>query len=84
MVRVWLLIKEEELLGDKGCGNHCMLHTNTDVVFPNVHTYTHSNIHKHTGGSSGTALATALKAAKDLKPGQRCVVVLPDSIRNYL
>ena len=38
----------------------------------------------HAGGSSGSALATALKAAKDLKPGQRCVVVLPDSIRNYL
>ena len=47
-------------------------------------THTHSHIHKHTGGSSGAALATALKAAKDLKPGQRCVVVLPDSIRNYL
>lgn len=36
------------------------------------------------GGSSGTALAVALKAAKDLKKGQKCVVVLPDGIRNYM
>jgi len=36
------------------------------------------------GGSSGAALSVALKAAKDLKAGQRCVVILPDSIRNYL
>lgn len=36
------------------------------------------------GGSSGTALGVALKAAKSLKAGQRCVVVLPDGIRNYM
>ena len=36
------------------------------------------------GGSSGSALAAAIKAAKTLKAGQRCVVLLPDSIRNYL
>eukprot|EP00163_Fabomonas_tropica_P033766 TRINITY_DN9063_c0_g1_i1.p1 TRINITY_DN9063_c0_g1~~TRINITY_DN9063_c0_g1_i1.p1 ORF type:complete len:548 (-),score=199.62 TRINITY_DN9063_c0_g1_i1:1541-3076(-) len=36
------------------------------------------------GGSSGTALYGALQAAKDLKKGQTCVIVLPDSIRNYL
>lgn len=36
------------------------------------------------GGSSGTALFAALQAAKDLKKHQKCVVVLPDSIRNYL
>lgn len=36
------------------------------------------------GGSSGTALAVALKAAKDLKKGQKCVVLLPDGIRNYM
>jgi len=37
------------------------------------------------GGSSGSALSGALKWAKELlKPGQRCVVILPDSIRNYL
>lgn len=36
------------------------------------------------GGSSGSALAGALEAAKDLRPDQRVVVVLPDGIRNYM
>lgn len=36
------------------------------------------------GGSCGSALAGALKAAKSLKKGQRCVVILPDSVRNYM
>ncbi|KAG5833532.1 hypothetical protein ANANG_G00276900 [Anguilla anguilla] len=36
------------------------------------------------GGSSGTAMAAAVKAAKELKEGQCCVVILPDSIRNYM
>ncbi|KAI8775363.1 cystathionine beta-synthase-like isoform X1 [Biomphalaria glabrata] len=38
------------------------------------------------GGSSGSAMYCALKAIKDygLKKGQRCVVILPDSIRNYM
>uniref|UniRef100_A0AAY4BNH7 Cystathionine beta-synthase n=1 Tax=Denticeps clupeoides TaxID=299321 RepID=A0AAY4BNH7_9TELE len=36
------------------------------------------------GGSSGSAMAAAVKVAKDLKEGQRCVVILPDSIRNYM
>ena len=36
------------------------------------------------GGSSGSAVAAAVKAAKSLKAGQRCVVILPDSIRNYM
>jgi len=36
------------------------------------------------GGSSGGAVWAALQAAKKLKPGQRCLVILPDSIRNYL
>lgn len=36
------------------------------------------------GGSSGAAAYAALQAAKSLKPGQRCVVILPDSIRNYM
>jgi cystathionine beta-synthase len=36
------------------------------------------------GGSSGAALAGALHAAKRLRAGQRCVVLLPDSIRNYM
>jgi cystathionine beta-synthase len=36
------------------------------------------------GGSCGTAMWAALQEAKKLKKGQRCVVVLPDSIRNYM
>ncbi|KAJ1992213.1 cystathionine beta-synthase [Dimargaris cristalligena] len=36
------------------------------------------------GGSSGSALAGALQAARQLKKGQRCVVILPDSVRNYM
>lgn len=36
------------------------------------------------GGSSGAAMSVALKAAADLKEGQRCVVLLPDGIRNYM
>jgi cysteine synthase len=36
------------------------------------------------GGSSGSAVWAALQAAKTLKAGQRCLIILPDSIRNYL
>ncbi len=36
------------------------------------------------GGSSGTAMAAVIQAAKGLKKGQRCVVILPDSVRNYM
>ncbi|KAH0624799.1 hypothetical protein JD844_032618 [Phrynosoma platyrhinos] len=36
------------------------------------------------GGSSGSAMSVAVKAAKQLKEGQRCVVILPDSVRNYI
>ncbi len=36
------------------------------------------------GGSSGSAVWAALQAAKTLTAGQRCLVILPDSIRNYL
>jgi len=38
------------------------------------------------GGSSGTALAGAMTAIKELKigKGKRVVVLLPDSIRNYM
>jgi hypothetical protein len=36
------------------------------------------------GGSSGAAVAGAIKAAKILGKGKRCVVLLPDSIRNYI
>lgn len=36
------------------------------------------------GGSSGGTVWAALQAAKRLKKGEKCVVILPDSIRNYL
>lgn len=36
------------------------------------------------GGSSGSALFAALKAAKKLRKDQNCVVVLPDGVRNYM
>lgn len=36
------------------------------------------------GGSSGSAVHGALKAAKELKAGEKCVVILPDGIRNYM
>ncbi|XP_042543210.1 cystathionine beta-synthase-like protein isoform X1 [Dipodomys spectabilis] len=36
------------------------------------------------GGSSGSAMAAAVKAARELQEGQRCVVILPDSVRNYM
>lgn len=36
------------------------------------------------GGSAGSAAWAALQAAKRLKQRQRCVVILPDGIRNYM
>jgi cystathionine beta-synthase/cysteine synthase A len=36
------------------------------------------------GGSSGAAMWAALHAAKSLSKGQKCLVILPDSIRNYI
>lgn len=36
------------------------------------------------GGSSGSAMAAAVQAAQTLGEGQRCVVLLPDSVRNYM
>eukprot|EP00978_Attheya_sp_CCMP212_P023910 scaffold74226_cov51-Attheya_sp.AAC.2 len=36
------------------------------------------------GGSCGAAVSCGLQAAKSLKKGQRCVIVLPDSVRNYM
>ncbi|OGT61534.1 MAG: cystathionine beta-lyase [Gammaproteobacteria bacterium RIFCSPHIGHO2_12_FULL_45_12] len=36
------------------------------------------------GGSSGSAVWAALQAAKTLTAGQRCLILLPDGIRNYL
>ena len=36
------------------------------------------------GGSSGTAMVAALEKAKDLEGAQKCLVILPDGVRNYL
>ena len=36
------------------------------------------------GGSCGAAVSAALVAAQSLKAGQTCLIILPDSIRNYL
>lgn len=36
------------------------------------------------GGSSGSAVWASIQAAKNLGTGQKCLVILPDSIRNYL
>jgi cysteine synthase A len=36
------------------------------------------------GGSCGTATFAALKAAQSLEENQNCLVILPDSIRNYM
>ncbi|KAF4086563.1 hypothetical protein AMELA_G00084950 [Ameiurus melas] len=36
------------------------------------------------GGTSESAMAAAMKMAKELKEDQRCVVILPDSLRNYM
>merc|ERR550519_1872802 len=36
------------------------------------------------GGSSGATMASALQAAKHLEPGQKCVALLADGVRNYM
>jgi cystathionine beta-synthase len=36
------------------------------------------------GGSSGAIMSAALRAAANLKEGQRCVILLPDGVRNYM
>eukprot|EP01006_Ploeotia_vitrea_P040309 TRINITY_DN66420_c1_g2_i1.p1 TRINITY_DN66420_c1_g2~~TRINITY_DN66420_c1_g2_i1.p1 ORF type:complete len:533 (-),score=290.37 TRINITY_DN66420_c1_g2_i1:961-2466(-) len=36
------------------------------------------------GGSSGTAMWAAIQVAKRYKKGQRVVVIMPDSVRNYM
>ena len=36
------------------------------------------------GGSCGSAMVAALKSAKRLNEDQKCLVVLPDGIRNYM
>lgn len=44
-------------------------------------------IHKEgllVGGSSGSAVWAALKLAPSLKKGAQCLIILPDTLRNYL
>ena len=36
------------------------------------------------GGSSGSAVWAGLQAAKKLYKNKNCIIILPDSIRNYL
>ena len=36
------------------------------------------------GGSSGGAVWAALEASKNLNKNEKCLVILPDSIRNYM
>jgi cystathionine beta-synthase len=36
------------------------------------------------GGSSGSCVWAALQVARGMKKGQRCLAILPDSVRNYL
>jgi hypothetical protein len=36
------------------------------------------------GGSSGAAVSVAIHAAASLEAGKKCVVILPDSVRNYM
>ncbi len=36
------------------------------------------------GGSSGAAVWAALQVAGEMRPGQRVVTILPDSVRNYM
>ena len=36
------------------------------------------------GGSCGSAMVAALKSATTLKQNQKCLVILPDGIRNYM
>ena len=38
----------------------------------------------HVGGSSGSAVAAAVKAAQKLQKGQHCVVLLPDCHKLYV
>ena len=38
----------------------------------------------YVGGSCGSAVWAALQAAKDLKKGERCLVILPDATSNYI
>ena len=36
------------------------------------------------GGAAGAAMCGAVRACKNLRKGQRCIVILPDTVRNYM
>ena len=36
------------------------------------------------GGSSGSAMVAALQTAKNLNNTEKCLVLLPDGVRNYM
>lgn len=36
------------------------------------------------GGSSGAAIIAAIKACEDMSEGQNCIVILHDTVRNYM
>lgn len=57
--------------------------TNDKIIFPMIRRLIREE-GILSGGSSGAAVAAALVAAKDLEAGQKCVVILPDGIRNYM
>lgn len=57
--------------------------TNDKIIFPMIRQLIREE-GILSGGSSGAAVAAALIAANDLQAGQKCVVVLPDGIRNYM
>ena len=42
------------------------------------------NMYIVSGGSSGSNMFAACQAAKKLGPGQKCVVIMPDGVRNYM
>lgn len=65
------LIREEGLL----CGQYDQLIK--AIFFSSLY-------FSYLGGSCGAAMSAAVKAAQELKEGQRCVVLLPDGLRNYM
>jgi cystathionine beta-synthase len=70
------LIREEGLL----CGNYT-----SELKIFRIFTVKFTKLLNFIlGGSSGAIMVAALQVAKDLKPYERCVVLLPDGIRNYM
>lgn len=74
-----MLIREEGLL----CGMWLIIHP-SHLVCVKLSVSKVCSLSLFVGGSSGTAMSAAVHVAKELKEGQRCVVILPDSIRNYM